>query len=173
VKTRRLVVAVVWAACFLGVGLLAQNPPRDPRPAPTTAPVKAEAAGQWFSYVDGKRWTFEVGHKDIEGGPRWLNTDDNPPLPPGAAVRAARVLLPQLLPSENMEQWHVHSVALQQVMFPDAWVYVVQVMGPGPCEVLPPAPGGCGSSGGVPTMDMVVLLNARAVVPSSAKWPAK
>src|SRR5437773_303461 len=98
-------------------------------------PVDAGAAGAFYSSVGVWHWTFVVSRKDIEDSPRWVNTDDYPPLPPGAAVRAARRLLPELLPDANMEQWHVRSVALQQILFPDAWIYVVELNGSGPCEL--------------------------------------
>jgi hypothetical protein len=136
--------------------------------------VNASAAASYYSYVDGKRWDFSMSHKDIEESPHWLDTDDNPPLPPGAAVRAARVLLPQLLPHSDTERWSVTSVALNEVLLSDTWVYEVTFMGPGPCDqfVLSAGAGGCGSSGGVPTIHMMVLMNGHAVVPVSTKWPA-
>jgi hypothetical protein len=173
VTTREPVVAAVCAAFLLGVGLWAQSPPRDPHQAPVTNPVKAGAVANSYSYVDGKRWDFAVSRKDIEDGPRWLNTDDSPPLPPGAAITAARQLLPQLLPDSDMDKWRVASVALNQILLADAWDYEVTFRGPSPCELAPPpGNGGCGFVGGLPEMRMVVLMNGHAVVPVATKWPS-
>jgi hypothetical protein len=111
------------------------------------------------SYIDGKRWDFVVTHQDIENSPRWLDTDDNPPLSPRAAIRSARLLLSQLMKDGN--QWRLDSVQLRPIDFPRSWIYVVDFQQP------PPRP-----DGGISTkMSVVVLMNGRAIVPTSSKWP--
>src|SRR5215831_9173212 len=86
------------------------------------APVNTGAAGMFSSYIDGKRWDFVVTHQDIENSPRWLDTDDNPPLSPRAAIRSARLLLSQLMKDGN--QWRLDSVQLRPIDFPRSWIYV-------------------------------------------------
>ena len=119
------------------------------------------------SFIDGRQWDFVVTPQDMEGSPRWLATDDNPPVPPGAAVRAARLLLPQLIPSLQPDEWRLGAVTLEQVRRPDVWVYLVFLRPP---DSSCPPPAGCGGSGPPKQqMRMVVLMNGQAVVPVSKK----
>ena len=120
-------------------------------------PVYVGAAATYSSYVDGQRWDFVVSHEDIGSSPRWLDTDDSPPLSPRAVIRAARVLLSQLIKGGN--QWRIESVTLRPINYPGSWIYVVSFQ--------QPRPGG----GLLTTMNVVVLMNGRAIVPVSSKWP--
>src|SRR5947208_14076456 len=54
------------------------------------------ASAVFSSYFDGQRYDFHVTQQDIETSPRWLDTDDSPPLPPRVAMQSARTLVWQL-----------------------------------------------------------------------------
>jgi len=88
-----------------------------------------------------------------------LDTYDNPPLSPRAAIQSAHILLSQLM--KDADKWRLASVKLQPILFPDAWIYVVEFAPP------PARPDG----GIYTTMTVVVLMNGRAIVPLSSKWP--
>ena len=85
--------------------------------------VNAGAAATFSSYVDGQGWDFVVSHEDIGDSPRWLDTDDSPPLSPRAAIRSARVLLSQLM--KDADRWRTESVTLRPIDFPGSWIYLV------------------------------------------------
>ncbi|PYR98303.1 MAG: hypothetical protein DMG16_21210 [Acidobacteria bacterium] len=121
--------------------------------------VDVGAAAAFSSYVAGQRWDFVVSHEDVGNSARWLDTDDSPPLSPRAAIRSARVLLSQLM--KDADQWRLDSVSLRPIAFPEVWIYVVDFQPP------PPSPLG----GHVAKMSVVVLMNGRAIVPISSKWP--
>ena len=122
-------------------------------------PVYAGAAATYSSYVNGQRWDFVVSHQDVENSPRWRDVDDTPPLSPRAAIRSARSLLSRLM--KDGDQWSVGSVNLRPIDFPSSWIWVVDFQQPSP------RPNG----GLLTTMSVVVLMNGRAVVPVSSKWP--
>jgi len=62
---------------------------------------------------------------------------------------------------KDADKWRLASVKLQPILFPDAWIYVVEFAPP------PARPDG----GIYTTMTVVVLMNGRAIVPLSSKWP--
>ena len=123
------------------------------------ASVNETAEGKYSSYVDGKRWDFIVSRQDIENSPRWREVDVSPPLPPRVAIQSARFLLWQLI--KDARTWRLASVKLQPIYRPGDWIYLV--------EFAPPPPRTHG--GLINTMTVVVLMNGRAIVPVSSKWP--
>ena len=111
------------------------------------------------SYVDGQRWEYVVTRQDTESSPRWREVDVSPPLPPRVAIQSARFLLWQLI--KDARTWRLASVKLQPIYRPGDWIYLV--------EFAPPPPRTHG--GLINTMTVVVLMNGRAIVPVSSKWP--
>jgi hypothetical protein len=117
------------------------------------------APATFSSYTEGTRWDFVVSRDDIERSPRWADSDDSPPLAPRPAMRSARLMLAGLVP--NADQWRTGSVNLQQVLFADTWIYIVEFRQPSKSP-----------AGGVVTpMRVVVLMNGRAIIPVKSQWP--
>lgn len=77
-----------------------------------------------------RRWQFGVGAADLDKGPRWRDTDEAPPLPPRAALRAARGFLGRMK-CRQPEAWEVERVSLEPLRGePDTWVYLVELAEP-------------------------------------------
>jgi hypothetical protein len=120
-----------------------------------------DAVGRWSSYLHGQRFDFIVRWVELEQTPLWLESDQNPPLPPRRAIAAARAELARLVPAP--EAWQLSEVQLQPVGGPDRWVYLV-----GFSE---PPPGPLGGIGPMP-LQIVVLMNGVAIEPTLTPSPA-
>jgi hypothetical protein len=117
----------------------------------------------YSSAAEGQRCRFTILESDIENVPRWLETDDRPPLAPRAAIRAARDLMSMLF--RNGSVWPLQGVRLRP-LGGDRWVYEVEFDRP-----LPPQ-STAGSRGGIVSVltnpdwfRIVVLMTDRAIAP--------
>lgn len=133
--------------------------------------------GSWYGSIDDVRYVSVVTRAAIKQSPRWHADADAPPLPPRAALRAATDALRVLTPDTS--RWEARSIRLTQLLFPDAWVYIVDMERRPPLP--PPAPPPAGLTGTAPVlaggvagsfmgapMQIVVLMNGEAVTPRRA-----
>lgn len=117
-------------------------------------------AGTFNSFVDGRKYSSIVSRQDAESSPRWLTSEEQPPLSPRRAMDSATTLLLQLF--EDGAAWSVRRVTLNQIWGPDIWIYIVECSRP-PREVS----SGVGGVGGGPLTNFsaVILMSGRAVQP--------
>jgi hypothetical protein len=113
----------------------------------------------------GEGWQFVIRPGEADRSPRWQQSNDVPPLTPGAAVRAGRSLLHRMS-CQNAETWELAEVALRPVVGErDVWVYVVKFQ-----EPLRVAKGSIGSV--FPrVVEIPILLDGTALMPSVGPWP--
>lgn len=117
------------------------------------------AAGAFYSYVDGMKYTFVVSRQDAADSPRWDDPEENPPLAPRAAIRSAKALMSSL--RSDGSAWQVQAVHLNPILLPGVWIYLVEF------HDAPPAAPGAGIVGGpAKSMRIVVLMNGSAVIPT-------
>ena len=120
------------------------------------APARAQGNVATFSsYVDGKRFDFNVTRERLDRTPSWPESAEHPPLSPRKAMAVARAYLPALV--EGADKWHRGDVTLTRVgAGEEKWVYLVGFSGNHPPGV---------TDGPVPTMRVVVLMDGLAVDP--------
>jgi hypothetical protein len=109
----------------------------------------------WLGYSDvgGQRWKAVVTAQAVAGAPSWDGTGA-PPLTPGAAANAARLQLRRT--TGAAADWVVESIALESVVAPSGWIYVVQFREPSNLRVMDQKP---------ERMTVVVLMNGSPVEP--------
>jgi hypothetical protein len=116
----------------------------------------------------GQPWEFRPTEAQLNSSPRWKQGDDNPPLSPRAAERAARSLLQQLK-CESAADWELHQIALQPVSgMQNVWIYLVEFS-----QALGIRKNTAVGSSLPRVVDVVVLFNGKAVVPAQPAWPPK
>jgi hypothetical protein len=82
------------------------------------------------SCTAGEGWQFVVRSRDVDKSPRWIESLDAPPLPPRAAVRAARSMLGKMS-CKDAERWELAAVALRPFAgAPNVWIYMVTLAEP-------------------------------------------
>jgi hypothetical protein len=120
------------------------------------------------SCTAGEGWEFVVRARDVERSPRWLETQDAPPLAPRAAIRAARSILGRMS-CKGLEEWELATVALRPVAGePHVWVYLVTLI-----EPLRVPKGSIAGSMLRRAVDIPVLLDGTALTPAIGPWPPK
>lgn len=120
------------------------------------------------SCIAGEGWEFVVRGSEVAKSPRWSDTRDAPPLPPRAAIRAARALL-ERMSCKDAGDWELSAVALRPVAGErEVWVYVVTFM-----EPLGRLRGSAVGSVLRRTVDIPVLLDGGALLPAKGSWPPK
>jgi hypothetical protein len=107
-----------------------------------------------YDFNQGKRYDFDVHHKDLAQTPPWRTEDEFPPLSPRSAEMSARAQLKELV--TEPERWNRGAIALHQLRGGDRWIYIVHFSGFHPPGVV---------DGAVPQMRLVVLMDGRVIKP--------
>jgi hypothetical protein len=90
--------------------------------------------------------------------PVWHESDDNPPLPPRAAIAAPRPVLGKLV--KGGEEWELDRINLRRVGPRDVWVYDLQFFTP-----LPPISPNSVGSFPRSSLSLIVLMDGRTITP--------
>ncbi len=116
----------------------------------------------------GEGWEFVVRGQDLDKSPRWLESSEAPPLPARAAIRAGRSVL-RRMSCKEAEQWELGTVALRPILGEqDLWVYLITFVEP----FDPPKRRVLGSVSRR-VIEIPVLLDGTALLPSVGRWPPK
>src|SRR5262245_11157909 len=75
------------------------------------------------SFYLNSKYEIAVGEKQLLLTPKWLSTDDNPPLSARRAVLVARAAVETLV--VGARDWRVLSVTIEPTCIEDCWIYVV------------------------------------------------
>jgi hypothetical protein len=124
--------------------------------------VSLGATVGWQRDLGGQDFALLLSEADIAKNPRWRAGNDNPPLSAGAAIRSARLLARQAVPSVKPEVWRVQAVTLTQILPPDGWVYVVGL------KSVPTCAGSPNTCGQPLIFNVIVLMSGQAVSPRFA-----
>lgn len=104
------------------------------------------------------RYRSLVMEGDLINTPKWQEHEDFPPLSPRRAEAKARAELRTTLPA--IREWRLVEFSLQRVGSSDNWIYIVEMKPSLQKETV---------NGQVDSIEIVVLMNERAIKPKEEK----
>jgi hypothetical protein len=111
------------------------------------------------SYFQDKRYDFQFSCEVLSATPAWQNENDEPPIAPRAAARAATAQLSALM--QNAESWRLREISLRSACEESYWFYVV---------TFAPPPARADGGGAYSPFGIVVLMDGQTVEPDVSAW---
>jgi len=117
-----------------------------------------QAVFQTVNHLGQTAYRSLVLEIDLVNTPKWVEGTDSPPLSPRQAEMAARSELTRTV--RQFDHWELVKFCLRRVGNPENWIYIVEMK---------PVVQNARASGQVDSIEIVVLLDGRAIRPNEVR----